>query len=776
MMKRSLKLLLCAVLALSLILGCAGAGAEGTERKKVTVMVYMCGADLEQLAKGTQTISEMYSTHFNQDAVNVIALCGGTRRWASRLDDSVLSVVDVGKGGRRSLHVAAQLPLASMGQPSTLSSFLQLCHDQYPAEIYDLVLWDHGGGPVGGVCWDQKFGEDQLTTAEVAEALEASPFRDRGLDLLIMHACLMGSAEFANRVAPYARYYVASEDSQYGLTYSWLNGVETRDSLETAKMIAKDSFDFNTMAIERQHAEETNSFSVIDLSRMPELKESVNAFFDGFTTDLSDTRLNAMSAYRRDSQAFGLGESGGDSDFDLVDLGDLIQHYREYAPEKADAVMKAIGNAVVYNPSVKDDNCCGLTVYHPYRARTRMNSRLEIYATLDFAENYYAYIRAFADYLASGPKANWVKLDTDTPSAQKDARTIFVLSLTEEQAAQYGESALKVLLKGEDDSYTFTYMSRNTALDEGKISGEYVQNALFAVGPDGTKLTEPVSYTVNENGQWSIPAVLIRHATEETEETEATEETEHQALILYDPAEGKLIPGPVRVKDEGTGGYTSAYATTLNDYDEIRLSFISRKETRNEQDTLLPFDEWEAADTRTWSGALDGSWELRVIPESLDESALYVTFEVTDTQNNRYSSRLRKVKQGADALPDPVLNYDDLGLILLKRPTIALTGDQLQFSLTVTNLTETESVVALKNLTINGTALAQTAEAYGNGENWGLLQNEEQLLSLSVPRSDLPEGILTEIAFDLTLRNAATEEEGGTVPVKAAVHLDPAGE
>ena len=75
-----------------------------------------------------------------------------------------------------------------------------------------------------------------------------------------------------------------------------------------------------------------------------------------------------------------------------MDLGDLIQHYREYAPEKADAVMKAIGNAVVYNPSVKDDNCCGLTVYHPYRARTRMNSRLEIYATLDFAENYYAYI------------------------------------------------------------------------------------------------------------------------------------------------------------------------------------------------------------------------------------------------------------------------------------------------------------------------------------------------------------------------------------------------
>ena len=91
----------------------------------------------------------------------------------------------------------------------------------------------------------------------------------------------------------------------------------------------------------------------------------------------------------------------------------------------------------------------------------------------------------------------------------------------------------------------------------------------------------------------------------------------------------------------------------------MRFSFISRKETRNEQDTLLPFDEWEAADTRTWSGALDGSWELRVIPESLDESALYVTFEVTDTQNNRYSSRLRKVKQGADALPDPSEAADD---------------------------------------------------------------------------------------------------------------------
>ena len=490
MMKKIFRAVLCAALVLMMISGPACAEAAPAE-KKVTVMVYMCGADLELMSRGTSTISEMYSARFSQDDINVIALCGGTRKWACGLDANVLSVVDVGKGGRRSVSVAEELPLASMGQPETLANFLALCKEKYPAERYDLVLWDHGGGPVGGVCWDAKFGEDQLTTAEVAAGLAASPFADRGLDLILMHACLMASAEFAFQVAPYAKYYVASQDSQFGLTYDWLKGMESEDSLETAKKVVDGSFESNTAAIERQAASEVNSFAVIDLTKMQALRDAVNDFFAVLPAQMDVEELTVMSRQRRDSQAFGLGESGGDSDFDLVDLGDLIRHCADIAPEKAEAVLAAIGEAVVYRRSV-NENCSGLTIFHPYRNKKYAAKRMEIYETLSFPESYTGYLRQFMAYLNDNPKANWVGLETETPAATKDARTGFILPLTEEQAGQYADSALVGLEKTGEDSYSFRYLSRSTSLEGATVTGEYVRNGVYPAGAEGA-LAEAVT-------------------------------------------------------------------------------------------------------------------------------------------------------------------------------------------------------------------------------------------------------------------------------------------
>ena len=760
-----IRILLCALICLLLVMGCALAQAEEA-RKKVTVMVYMCGADLEQMNTNSATvcISKMYASRFNQEDVNVIVLCGGTHRWNSGLDASVLSLVDVGKGGRRSLHVAKELPQASMGDPETLTNFLQICYDEYPADAYDLVIWNHGGGSILGIIQDQNFQGDGLTTLEFEEALANSPFKDQKLDILAMHACLMGSAEFANRVAPYAKYYVASEDSQFGLEYSWLSGIESAAPLETAKKIVDTSFQYNVEgSAAKKEKTKTNAFAVIDLEKMEPLREAVDSFFNGFSAELTDVQFTAMSARRRDSQTFGLGESGGSSDYDLVDLGDLISHYQEYDPEKAAQVEQALSDAVVYLQAEENSSCGGLTVYHPYLNRKVMEGCLEVYKTLGFSENYYQYILRFAEKLNAEPIASYAGLDTESGPAQKAARTVYVLNLTEEQAAQYGSSSLKVLRKDGEDTYTFTFMGRNTALNDGTVSGEYVKNAVFPVNGAGEALSEAISYTVGENGEYIVPAKLIHH------ETEDTQEVEHQALITFFAEDGKLTPGSVRVLDEVAGRYTSIYATTLADYDEIELTFVSRKETRNDQGTLLSFDEWEAADTRVWRQALDGSWSFALLEESLDETTLYVTFEVQDSQNNLYSSSLLQVQDA----PIPIqLDYDDLNLILVNRPVLSETGDGVIFSFAVTNMTETESIIALENLTVNGAALDLTQEAYGTGENWGLLKDEEQNLSILIPADGIPGGPLRELTFDLKLKDAVSGEEIGTVPVKVAFRTE----
>lgn len=777
MRKRRIIVALSVLCILVMTAGCFSAQAESV-RKKVTVMVYMCGSNLETniVAQGTASISQMYSSRFNQDEVNVIALCGGSKKWASGLDPSVLSVVDVGKGTRRQPYVAETLPLASMGNPETLTNFLKLCYEKYPADSYDLVLWDHGGGALCGVCWDSLFVEDKrednLTTQEVVDALAASPFTDQGLDLLVMHACLMASAEFAYKMSPFAKYYVASEDSQYGLNYAALNGIDTATPLETACRIVDDSYAENKATVESKNASETNSFAVIDLSKMQALKDAVDDFFAGISASLDKADFSIISGYRRDAQAFGYGESGGNSDYDLVDLGDLIRRYREWSPEKAEAVEAAINDAVLHLQRANED-CTGLTVYHPFLNKKYAEEWIGIYGTLDFAENYYRYIQEFARYLNDVPRAKWVDLDTAVPAASKDARTLFILSLTEEQAAQYGESALKVLQKGADGSYTFTYMGRDTSLNGTTVTGEYVSNALFPVAADGTKLSEAVTYSVDKNGNWQIPAVLVRKATEESDEVI------HQALIScsYNRESRKLIPGKVLVRDEGAVGYTSAYGTFFTDYDEIRLSFVSRKETRDSNETLLPFEEWEESEVREWIRDIDGSWDFVLVPEAMDDTELFVTFEVTDCQNNFYSSNLWQVSgEGPQPIPNFVITYDDANLVRIstEKARVNLGSDQLQITLTVQNLTEEESIIRLENLAVNGSALDAYAEAFGTGDHWGLLKDEEQMLTVTVPGTDLPEGTVTEILFDLTLRNAQTDETIGAVSVKISVNPEQA--
>ena len=765
MRRNRIKAWISLLLILALAMGCIGARAE-TPRKKVTVMVYMSGADLELKARaGSRVISQMYATRFNQDEVNVIVLCGGSRKWYSGLSTEALSVVDVGKGERRSLFVAEELPQANMGEPETLTAFLNLCAEKYPAETYDLVLWNHGGGPLYGVCGDYLHGEDYLTTQEMIQALSGSVLGEKGIDLIAMHACLMGSAEFAYAVAPYAKYYIASEDSQFGLDYGWLSGIENATPLETAQKMVDDSFAFNSKVIEEQDESETNSFAVLDLSKMQAVSEAVDGFFSEVTATMSDDTLNTLSGYRRDVQAFGKGESGGNSDFDLVDLGDLVNRYRDSSPEKAAALDAAIADAVVHKKSVNDELCCGMTVFHPYRNKKMASSRLEIYEELQFSKAYANYLNSFVDYLKDDPRADYVNLAAGRPEASKDARVLYIMPLTEDQAKYYGESTVKVLLKGEDGSYTFTYMGRETALKDGTVSGEYVKNAVFPTDAQGNRLSEAVAYEVRENGQYVIPATLIKHETEEYGESA------DQALITfgYDQETRKLIPGSVHLLNEQTGGYTVAYGMQYSDYDEIRLSFVSREETRNEKGTLLPFDEWKETASREWTGALDGSWDFVLTEEALDEKDLYLTFEVTDTQNYRYSSDLLQLGG-----PGPIgvqVDYDDLNLIRINANNASLStlGGQMVLSLEVVNLTETESIIALRNLTINGQAAPETAEAYGTGENWGLLKDEAQTLSLTVTGEHLPEEPVTEMTFDLQLQNAADNTEGGTVPVRVMI-------
>ena len=762
-------------LALMLALGCLSCALAEDGPKKATVMVYLCGSSLEFNSQGTQTISDILASRFNAEEVNVVVMLGGAVSWATGYDPGVLTVLHI--GGRRP-RVVEKMPLASMGAPETLTSFLDYCYANYPAEKYDLVLWDHGGGPLSGVCQDMLFpdplhdyGHDMLDMFELSDALAASPFADKGLDLIVFHACLMGSAEVAAVVAPYAHYMVGSEDSMYGLTYDWLAGLENDATpLETATRLVDSSFAFNGSVIERQHAQEINAMSVVDLAAVDGLIDSLDSFFANISGSLDDASFTAMSNQRRDTTAFGLGDSGNDSDFDLVDLGDMVNHYRDLDPEGAEAVDAALEAAVAYK-RVSLDSCYGLTVYHPYHNTKAMPERIGIYNSLGFSENYTSYLQGFSAIMTGTPLADWTELVTST-NVSKDLHTLFKLELSADQAEHYGDSELYVLLQNEDGSYSFTFANAETLLDEqGQLTGDFNGTALYAVNGEGEALSHELEYRLSGSGRYLLPATLIKRG-------EGGEETTQEALIvcIADETGKQLIPGAVEVWEDSLGGYTSAYGLSFADYDEVILTSTARTETRDENGAVLPFEAWDAAATTEWRSPIDDSWSFALVNDTLDKTQLYATFQVTDSQNHTYGSEPLVVKTGAPA-PDAVrVEYEDADLVLIQNLVLSPVDAGLTLSASLTNLSEQEAIISLENMVLNDAAVDASCEVVGSGENWGLLPDEMQVLYLKL--DDLAgQETLTTIRFDLVVLDAATEETLGTVPVEIVLNLAiPAGE
>ncbi|MCQ2533063.1 MAG: clostripain-related cysteine peptidase [Clostridia bacterium] len=207
-----------------------------------TVLVYMDGSNLESGSGiGSYVMSRM-DDMVSTDNVNVIVQTGGTSNWLNDEDsyfanDAVSSVnIPSDALGRYQIKNSEVIdlgsaPLASMGDASTLSDFITYGKENFPAQKYMLVLWDHGYvEPYGNLESDDIFYQDDfgnvyyykdipadayvtndcITLDELGKALNDGSVH---FEVLTFNTCLSSSIEIASIVAPYANYMVASEES-----------------------------------------------------------------------------------------------------------------------------------------------------------------------------------------------------------------------------------------------------------------------------------------------------------------------------------------------------------------------------------------------------------------------------------------------------------------------------------------------------------------------------------------------------------------------------------
>ena len=91
-MKRSCGILL--ILALMLFC-CSFAVCESSAQSNLTLMVYLCGSNLESCdGAASYDLEEMMSADFDSDRVNLLVMIGGTNSWDLGFDPNKTSILE----------------------------------------------------------------------------------------------------------------------------------------------------------------------------------------------------------------------------------------------------------------------------------------------------------------------------------------------------------------------------------------------------------------------------------------------------------------------------------------------------------------------------------------------------------------------------------------------------------------------------------------------------------------------------------------------------------
>jgi len=220
--------------------------SAGDEKKDWTILVYLDGDN--NLEAYSDTSLELLEMVGSDDNVNYVVLY-------DRLS-TVADLYYVEKGESVPIGKNYGFPKeVNMGDPTVFEEFMVNGIEDYPAEKYAVMIWDHGGG-WRGICWDDTTYEDTgvkdcITMVELGEAF-AGVYERTGevVGVVGFDACLMAMPEVAYQLRDYATYLVWSEDviSTDSFPYDTMGYAlaadPTMDAKEYAVVVAKEYADF----------------------------------------------------------------------------------------------------------------------------------------------------------------------------------------------------------------------------------------------------------------------------------------------------------------------------------------------------------------------------------------------------------------------------------------------------------------------------------------------------------------------------------------------------
>lgn len=357
----------------------------GNNEDVVTLMLYICGSDLESdYGTATVDINEILQANINEN-LNIIIETGGCTDWTNPAISEERNQRFKIENGELVL-INDELGLRNMADPNTLTDFITYSKENYPANRYGLIIWNHGSGSIEGFGRDEHFEKESMKICDLEKALKES---NTYFDFIGFDACFMSTIEVAYVLEDYADYLIASAEIEpfAGWYYTnWITELANNTSISTldlAKIIIDDFVKYNSNGEPPEKA----ILSITDLTEIDYLYNTFCDFINEINIELENESYEGLSVLRSETKTF------AENLIDHVDLGSLASSFDTEISHK---VIEGINNAVKYSRCTSTmEQVYGLSMYFPYYKMYYYDEFKEAFSNLPLNNEHFDFISNF---------------------------------------------------------------------------------------------------------------------------------------------------------------------------------------------------------------------------------------------------------------------------------------------------------------------------------------------------------------------------------------------
>ena len=237
---------------------------------------------------------------------------------------------------------------ANMGEPATLTRFLDMTNQTSAApESRFVVLWDHGGA-YGGYGPDEVF-NTSMTLDDLNAAFANSTLPK--LDMVGFDACLMASLEVGKTMRPYSDRLIASEELEPGHGWDYRYVVPAFVTSNSVDGYATGLVDNFVDSANHPYESMGKCLSVVDLNAYDGLQTALTAYGDSYGSELLPIGATTTGFVRATTQAQAYGVERDDQrvSLDLVDFVNQSVFFGGRSTAQSAGLLAAIDSYVIYS-------------------------------------------------------------------------------------------------------------------------------------------------------------------------------------------------------------------------------------------------------------------------------------------------------------------------------------------------------------------------------------------------------------------------------------------